>query len=571
MQISDVRRNAGRYGLLTLLFSLLLAGCQREPPTDLTQPYQGASLNTAGVLEYPASDYIEQTKGTPGGTLRVSVAADVGTFNIHAVSHGNVQWLGRLVFDTLFYQDDKGNISPYLVKRWDISEDRRTYTFHLRDDVTFSDGTAFNAEAVRINLEHMRDAKTRSPLAGPYIRPYSHGEVVDEYTFRAHLKEPYTPFLDVLAQSWLGMISPRQILDDPQSIIERPIGSGPFVLDRYKRDQYAHFKRRENYQWAPTLIGHTGPAYLERLELTFIPEALVRYASLLAGQYDLTLDAPPQNAQAIRANPQLVFHSRIRKANPFRSVTFNTTRPPFDDVRIRKAVALAIDREGIARVTGFGELQPKADFLAVNTRYYDPRYSQRLPYDVAEAERILDAAGWAARDAEGFRINASGERLASTLQAYPALPPALLVAIQSDLKKIGFDLRIEMLQITQLAPRREDNSLSMTAGGYWHTNTPDGLYMLYHTASIPSSNGQNSSRISDLELDQLLEQARRSADPEELQRLYSRAQERLTELVPAVPSYESQHLSAHGRQVKGLLFDTSHNTPVFTTVWLEKP
>ncbi|CAD5108403.1 ABC transporter substrate-binding protein [Zestomonas carbonaria] len=563
--------------VLGTLFSL--AGCSpaEDPPASSgaspTNAARGDGQLADGRLSYSTTDYHEQERGKPGGTLRASVTLDTGTFDVHSIAHGNVQWLGRIIYDGLVYQDEQGGISPWLAKSWEISEDGKTYTFHLRDDVTFSDGEKFNAEAVLVNLEHMRDPATKSPLAAAYIAPYVEGKVLDEYTFQATLREPYSPFLDVLAQSWLSMISPRQIKEDPRSIAERPIGSGPFVLESYTREQGATFVRREDYAWAPPVIRHQGPAYLERIELTFVPEAMIRYSSLLSGQHDFTLDAPTQNAVTIRGNPDLVLRSRIRKGNPFRSLTFNTERFPFDDVRVRKALTRAVDRDGLAWITGFGEYQPKSDFLAANTRFYDPSFKDALGYDVDAANRLLDEAGWTARDAEGYRVR-DGKRLAARLlmSENPAFPGSVAVAIQSDARKVGFDIDLEVLPLAQVTDRRYAGDYQVLGGGYWHTNTPDGLFILYHSDSITTDKliGQNSSRLRDAELDDLLARARRSTDAEELRTLYGQAQRRLTELVPASPSYESHHIVAYHRYVKGVVFDTSHNTPFFTSVWLDK-
>ncbi|MFC7289704.1 ABC transporter substrate-binding protein [Herminiimonas glaciei] len=537
-----------------------------------TDPASSAVVRD-GLLSYAPEDYYQKGEGKPGGTLRATVASDTATLDVHAISHGNVQWLGRILYDGLVYQDEQGNISPWLAKSWEISPDGKTYTFHLRDDVTFSDGVRFNAEAVQVNLEHMRAPATKSPLAAAYIRPYLRGRIVDEYTFEATLSEPYSPFLDVLAQSWLSMISPKQIRENPKSIAEHPIGSGPFVLESYVRAQGANFVKRADYNWAPPVVRHKGAAYLDRIELTFVPEAMIRYSSLQSGQSDFTLDAPAQNAQAIRADPALRFHSRVRKGNPFRSLTLNVEKAPFNDVQIRKALALAIDREGVAWITGFGEYEPKSDFLAANSRYYDPSFKNALTYNVAEANRLFDQAGWTTRDDKGYRTK-DGKRLSATvlITENPAFPNSVAVAIQADARKVGFELNIELLPLAVITDRRYAGDYQALGGGYWHTNTPDGLYILYHSNSIASEKliGQNSSRLRDPELDDVLERARKSNDPVELKALYSQAQRRLTELVPAIPSYESIHMIAYRSYVKGVVFDTSHNTPLFIGVWLDK-
>ncbi|PJY96620.1 ABC transporter substrate-binding protein [Pseudomonas donghuensis] len=566
-------RVIARLGAPAVLGALLALGACKpveQSPGQGSSGIDGTLHN--GTLSYAAQDYYEAAPGKPGGTLRVSTASDTTTLDVHSISHGNVQWLGRILFDCLLYQDEQGNISPWLAKSWEISDDGKTYTFHLRDDVTFSDGEKFNARALQVNLEHMRDPATKSPLAAAYIAPYVDGRIVDEYTFEAHLREPYSPFLDVLAQSWLSMISPRQILEAPKTIAEHPIGSGPFVLESYTRDQGANFVKRKGYNWAPAVTRHQGEAYLDRLELSIVPEPMIRFSTLEAGQSDFTVDAPTQNARAIRANPDLQMRSRIRKANPFRSLTFNVERFPFDDVQVRRAVAKAIDRDGLAWITGFGEYLAKGDFLAANTRYYDPAFKDVLAYDVAEANRILDQAGWSERDGQGYRVK-SGQRLAAHLLTYEtaAYPSSIAVAIQADLKKIGLQIDIDLLPLAQVTQRRYASDFQLIGGGYWHTNTPDGLYILYHSQAISTAKliGQNAGRFRDAELDRVLSAARQTTDPVELSDLYRIAQQRLAQTIPAVPVFESHVLLAYRKQVKGLIFDTSHNTPLFTSVWLD--
>lgn len=241
---------------------------------------QGAAGVGAGQPAISTGEYRETgTVGQKGGTIRISAAADTGTLDLHAISHTNAQWLGRLIYDNLVYLDAEGKPTPWLASSWTISPDGKTYTFHLRNDVTFSDGAPFDAEAVRLNLEHMRDPKTKSPLAAAYIAPYASGRSIDRYTFEATLSQPYAPFLNVLAQSWLAMMSPKAIRERPETLASNPVGSGPFIVERYVRQQGISLKRRKDYGWAPPFIGHRGAAYADRIEVSFVPEPLIRYAA----------------------------------------------------------------------------------------------------------------------------------------------------------------------------------------------------------------------------------------------------------------------------------------------------
>lgn len=552
--------------LFTLAF-LALAACSSAGGNDPRARKGGPN----GDFTYPVTDYSQQAEGKPGGTLHASVGTDTGTLDLHAISHTNAQWIGRLIFDNLVYLNDKGEATPWLARSWEVSPDGKTYTFHLRDDVTFSDGSRFDAEAVRANLDHMRAPKTKSPLAAAYIAPYVDGRIVDRYTFEAHLSRPYRPFLNVLAQSWLAMISPKQIREHPEQIATKPIGTGPFVVETYERQKGFTLTRREDYHSAPDYIRHTGPAYLARVEVAFVPEAMARYARLGSGETQLVFDAPPQNAAAIRAKPALVFDSRIRTGLPYRAISFNLDKAPWTDVRVRRAIAKGIDREAITRSVFFGEVVPKTDFLATTTAYYDPAFAKVLSYDPAAANKLLDEAGWTKRDAQGFRTK-NGQRLgAEVLTQDSAITGPINVAVQSDLRKLGFDLKIVQLPLPQLTERRNAGDFTTLSAGVWHTNTPDALYILHHSGEITSSKriGQNTSHVRDPELDRLLEQARETSDPAELRRLYSAAQKRLVEIVPGVPLDENHSLVGYAKRLRGVIFDTSHNTPVLTGAWLE--
>jgi peptide/nickel transport system substrate-binding protein len=556
-------------GLAALATAALLGGCGKSGAgaDDPRNRHGGAR----GDYSYPATDYAEQAPGKPGGTLRIATATDTASLDIHALSHGNVQWLGRLLFDNLVYLDDQGRLTPWLATSWDISPDRKTYTFHLRHGVTFSDGTPFDAEAVRVNLQHMRDPRTKSPLAAAYIAPYESGRIVDSYTFEATLSRPYGPFLDVLAQSWLSLISPKQIREAPKTIASHPIGSGPFVLDSYVRQEGLTLHKRKDYAWSPPYLHHSGPAYIDNIRIDIVPESLARYTGLASGQYDLLADAPPQNATAIRADPRLIFDSRIRTGVPYRAISFNSDRAPFDDVRVRRALAKAVDRLGITRSVFFDENLPTTLFLARTTRYFDNSAADVLKYDPVAANRLLDEAGWTARDPEGYRTK-NGHRLAAELLTQESSTLAAInVAVQSDLKKVGFDLRIVQLPIPQLTERRNAGDYAALAGGVWHTNTPDALYILNHSGEItsPKRIGQNVSHLRDATLDGLLQRARESGDEAELKRLYAEAQKRVVDDAPGIPLDENHTNTAYNRRLKGLLFDTSHNTPVVTTAWLD--
>jgi peptide/nickel transport system substrate-binding protein len=505
-----------------------------------------------------------------GGTLNLSMAADPLCLDPHAISSDVEQIFGRILLDNLVYLDDKGNISPWLATAWQISPDGTTYTFTLRKGVTFSDGAPFNAQAVVTNFEHMLDPATRSPLAGPYIAPYKDSRIIDDHTLEVHLSRPYSPFLNVLAQGWLGLESPKAIKEStPAQLCEHPVGSGPFTLTGYTKNQSATFAKRPGYDWAPAFFKHSGQAYLDGINVSWVGQDAVRFNSFVSGQYQASGYVPAQNAAAVKANPNLEYHNVNRIGWPA-AVDFNTTRAPFDDIAVRKAFVAAVNVPAIVQTVGFGERQPATGFLDRVTKYYDP--TAKAPgFDKSLANQLLDRAGWTGRDAEGYRTKNGKTLEAQWPVTQTATVSPIYNLVQAQVKEVGIKVNINLLPSTQMTTIRYSGDYDLSFG-VWHTNTPDVLYIKYATFSIPNDKrlGQNTAHLSDPQLDDWLEQARQTTDQNKLADLYSKVQHRLLDLAPGFAIYDNSVLWAVNRSVHGTIADTSHGTPVFTYAWIKK-
>ena len=501
-----------------------------------------------------------------GGILDVSISAEPGCLDGHGISATQQQFLGRLIYDNVVTLDEDGDIAPYLAESWDVSEDGRTYTFHLKQGVTFSDGSPWNAEVLGQNFEHMRDPATKSPLAAAYIAPYVDGTVVDEYTFEAHLAYPYTPFLYTLAQSWLGMNSGKAITESPETLCQEPIGTGPFTVADYRPGQSISYTKREGYDWAPDWLEGDGAALLDGVEVTLVSEPVIRHQSLASGQYDLTENLAPQNAAAVQADPDFIYENLPRTGSPY-VLSFNLGRAPFDDLAVRQAFAAAVDTKAVTDSLGFGTYTPIDGFLSKESKYYDPTVEGVLAHDPERANELLDDAGWTGRDDEGFRTK-DGKRLVVEVPTVESSTPSpLLVQLQGEARKAGFDLQIIQLPQAQLTELRYAGDYDALAG-VWHTNTTDVLFIRYHSSEITGERiGQNSSYVNDPALDELLATARKADDGPEAAEAYAKAQHRLLEIVPGVPLYENPSQFAYATTVQGVAVDTSHPVPVLTYAW----
>lgn len=532
--------------------ALALGACSGEEPEVDT---------AAGRLE-PVS----------GGALRLGTNGQEPTC---LDPHGNSSTLGPLltlpVADTLLWQLEDGTLTGWLAESWEISDDGLVYTFHLRDDVTFTDGSAWNAQALKTNFEHMLDPATKSPLAAAYIAPYESSRVVDEYTLEVRLSTPYSAFLNVLAQGYLGMVSPKQITEAPETICEGPIGSGPFILESWNKGQSVEYVRNPDYAWGPE-DAHEGPAYLERLEIVFITEDATRYNALVSGELDAIEFVPPQNYDDVESHPQLETFTELRHGHPY-ALWFNVSRPPFDDVRVRQALVAAVDREAVVDSISFGKWDAVQGYLTPNTPDYVEDVAQgRLDFDPDRADELLDEAGWTGRDSDGYRTK-NGERLVAHLPMLNDVPLRVQIAEQTQAaaREVGIEVRIEYVAAQELSDRSAAGDYDISQG-LWATNTADVLWIRYHSDNIttPERRGQNSSRLSDPGLDAILQEARETTDDARRSELYRQAQELLIEIAPAIPFYSDPRPVASWEHVHGLRHVQGYISPYLFDVWTEK-
>ncbi|MBT2227616.1 ABC transporter substrate-binding protein [Nonomuraea sp. NEAU-A123] len=508
-----------------------------------------------------------------GGTL---VLGENGQEPTCLDPHGNASSDGPVttvpVADSLVWFDASGKVQPWLADSWTVSQDGLTYTFKLHQGVKFHDGAVWDAEALKVNFEHMKDPATKSPLAAAYIAPYKDAKVVDDHTLEVHLSSAYSPFLDILAQGYLGMISPKQIKEAPQTICEHPIGSGPFVFDKWTKGQSITYHRNPDYNWGPKGAKHTGPAYLDKLEIRFLTEDATRYNALAAGEVNAIDFTPPQNVEDVKANPDLGFLSAIRPGHPM-SFWLNTSRAPFDDVKVRQALLAAVDRTSIIGGISFGQYEVAQGFVTPSTPGYASGLEGRITYDPAKANRLLDEAGWTTKGADGIRVK-NGKRLTAFFPIaanFPAQRMQIAVQTQAAAKKIGLDIQIQTPPEQELSDRSLKGDYDLTSG-LWATNTADVLWIQYSSDNITTDQrrGQNVARLKDAKVDDLLQQARESTDKAARAELYNQAQARLIELVPAIPFYNDPRPVSYQKKVRDLSFTPAYPSPYFYDTWLDE-
>ncbi|WP_201221210.1 ABC transporter substrate-binding protein [Halochromatium roseum] len=526
------------FGVAVLVgLALLVTGCERmRPPSD--------TLVVAQVAE-PRS-------------LDPQVTTALNDFRI----------LVNLFEGLVRYQPGTLEPAPALAESWQISDDGRVYTFKLKDGVRFHDGSRFDAEAVRFNFQRMLDPEHPYHDTGPFplaffFETVASIEVLDRLTVRFRLDQPFAPFLSNLAYPAGLIVSPTAVKRWGDQVGRHPSGTGPFRfvdwrpgervrLERFAADHLASNRslREEQAQPLAGLQCDSGRASVRTLIFRPITDPMTRVAELLAGGVDLALELSPDNVARFRERDG--FQVLEATGPHLWFLILNTREGPLSDVRVRRAVNLAIDRQVITddvlRKTAVPAAGPVPEaFDWANNPELRP-YRQDRP----AARRLLAEAGYE----NGLRLRFLVPRGGSGMLD----PLAMATAIQGDLGRIGVDAEIRSFEWNAYLARVNqglDTEADM-AEMAWMTNDPDTLpYLALRCDASPEQGGFNSGYYCSRRVDALIAQARRATDRDERARLYHQLEREVHQDVPwAVIASWRQNLVASA-EVSGLQLEPS--------------
>ena len=469
------------------------------------------------------------------------------------------------VYDPLVWQVGEGQFAPGLAKSWEVSADGLTYTFRLRDDVTFHDGTPFNAAAVKVNFERITAPETRSQKAAVMIGPYARTEVIDDYTVQVILNEPFAPFLDAVSQVYVAMASPTALEQWGQDYQMHQVGTGPFQFKEYIPGDHLTLTAYPDYHWAPDFFAHQGRPYLDEIEFRFFTEPAIRPLALEGGETHVMGEIPPQYAPRLAQNPDFEL---MPIAIPGQSLQMfmNTERAPTDDLKVRQALLYATDRETLVK-TIFGDFSPVAwGPLSSNTLGFNKSLVGAYRFDPGRAGQLLAEAGWVDQDGDGIREK-DGQplRLDGYLMTWGSLPEVGAL-LQAQLRQVGVDLQNRTVAYPA--------ALDAARQGQHHlipfnlsSSDPDILRTFFYSGNAPS--GFNWSKVADAELDRLLAEGTRTLDNEQRIKIYGEVQQRIMDLALIIPIREYVNINGVSSRVKGLRFDVRGWFPLLYDVYLE--
>ncbi|OFN79382.1 ABC transporter substrate-binding protein [Corynebacterium sp. HMSC070E08] len=368
--------------------------------------------------------------------------------------------------DRLLYQDPETlELSPWIATEMPkVNEDATEYTFTIRTDVTYSDGSPLTAENVVANFDLFgRGDKSRTLTSSEQIANYDRGEVVDEDTVKFYFTQPSPGFLQATSAYNAGLLSDSTLALDNEGFgpgnAVNVIGSGPFVVESEEIGTDLKLKTREDYDWAPPAVKHQGRAEIDGVHYILAAEESVRTGAILSGQADIARQiSAPQEPLLEEQGINIIARGTNSMNNQF---AFRFDHPLLHDKRVREAIIHGVDREEILRVL-FSESYPLATPTVAETGLAYKDQSSAYTFDPEESKRLLDEAGWEPGP-DGIRVK-DGQRL--VLRTNTALPQPrskeVMTMVQDQLRALGIGIQVNAGdQATQNADAKDINKVQI--------------------------------------------------------------------------------------------------------------
>lgn len=468
-------------------------------------------------------------------TLTIVQGTDIESLDVHVVTSSPSYAVLDHIFETLFELSPEGEIIYRLATGFEVGPDGRTYTIKLREGIRFSDGTPFNAEAVKANLLRLQDPATQAAFAN-LISPIREINVLDEYTVQLRSDEPFGPIQVHLAHPGIGMISPAVLARGKDYVAANPVGTGPFVLEEWRQGEQVVLRKRDDY-WGE-------PAKLDRIVFRQIVDDGARLLELEAGTADVAIRIPPTEWQRIDANPNM----KVDRTPGLRTIYmyFNTQKPPFDDVRVRQAFNYAVNNEAIVNALLAGAGRASDAPMAPPVFGYSPQTPYR--YNPSLARQMLQEAGF---DFSRTYVihHPTGRYNQDALIA---------AAVQQNLRAIGVQTELVTMEWTTYLDfvRRPVNENEVEIGLLgWGVATMDADYALvemFHSAQWPAA-GFNLGFYKNPAVDAALDAGRFNADPNARLAAYAEAQRLIWEDAPWIFLHSELQLTGLRSNVEGFV------------------
>jgi peptide/nickel transport system substrate-binding protein len=454
------------------------------------------------------------------------------------------------VCEPLVWEPEPGKFMPGLAEKWDVSPDATVYTFNLKKGVKFHDGTPFNGAAVKFTLDRVVDPATKAGQSHDQLGPYDHTDVVDDYTVKVVMKQPYAPLLTNL-NGYLGVVSPTAVQKMGMAEFARhPVGTGPFMFKEWVNKDHVTLVRNPDYNWGSSMFKNTGPAHLDQVIFKIIPEPSVRTGTLKTGETQLIDEVDPLEYSTLSGDKNFGIIQKGQPGSGWILMLNSTSTGPISDAAVRQAMEYAIDRDGVNQSVFQGMNKPAWSALMRPTFAYDASTESVYSFDPDKARQILDGAGWAV-GSDGIRSK-GGQRLEI---AFPIISrprdKAMAESVQASLHDVGIDLQVNPLERAAAREAYQQNRYDVSFMWFSYGD-PDVLRTLFHSSNVGAF---NRTRYQVPEVDKMLEDAAGSTDSAHRVDLYKQIQQRVLKDTAIVPLVDTIVYNAKRASVQGEILD----------------
>ncbi|MBT2763891.1 glutathione ABC transporter substrate-binding protein [Paenibacillus sp. ISL-20] len=519
---------------ILVMLTVIISAC--GSPSKSSNPETPPNGSNTPAPEPGAKDPPKGTDDTGANELVIAWLSDPPSMDPHMSTDQQTSVMTTHIYDTLVIHDKDLNIQPGLAESWKAI-DELTWEFKLRQGVKFTDGSPFNAEVVKANIDRMQDPEVASPRAS-LVGMIKEVKVVDEYTVQLVTEYAFSPLLAHLAHSAVGMISAEAIKLDYEKVkagekggaylAQNPVGTGVFKLESWNPGQEVKLVANADY-WGDK-------AKVERVTFKVVSEEGTRIAELETGYAHIIDPVSPSSISRIESTDGMSLNRQASLSLSY--IGFNNDKKPFNDVRVRQALSMAINKDeiisGIYEGTGIPAVGP----LAPDVNGYDATVKP-IEHNIDKAKELLKEAGYEGGFSTTIWTNDNPERI------------KVAEYVQSKLKELNVEVKIEVVEWGAYLAQTAEGKHDMFILG-WSTVTADadyGMYELFHSKNVGEPGNRTFTK--DPELDKLLDAGRKENDPEQRKLIYKQAQEMLVELAPMLYIHHQEYLNGVSSKVEG--------------------
>ncbi|HUR37411.1 MAG TPA: ABC transporter substrate-binding protein [Terriglobales bacterium] len=483
-------------------------------------------------------------RDVPADTLVMIIESSPANLDPRVGTDAQSERIGKLIFDSLVKRDDHFNLQPWLAERWE-APDPLTYVFHLRKDVRFHNGAALTSRDVKWTYDSVMSGSVISAKASTFKFVQSI-EAPDPYTVVFRLREPYATLLWNVSDGAMAIVPYGSDKDFNKTLI----GSGPFKFVRAVQDSEVLIERNDDY-WG------TKPK-IAKVRFAVVPDVTTRALELRKGSVDLAINALSADmVVALRKEPQL--EVQTRPGTVYNYLAFNLRDPILKDVRVRQALAYAVDRQKIIHYLWRDLAQPAPSILPP-LHWAFAQDVHQYPHDPAKANQILDAAGYAKKDGVRFRL---------TMKTSTEETTRLLAAVlQQELREVGIALDIRSFEFATFYSDVVKGAFQLYSLRWIGGNEdPDIFEHVFHSASFPPKRANRSYYVNPA-VDALIDRGRAEMDQTKRRQIYVEVQKIVAEDVPYINLYYLDNVVVHSRRVKNIQMTPSGNYDFLQTAEL---